>query len=173
MPKKVSTKKKKSSKKKKKKVNDISANDFNIKSKAKTRCYVIRNDNNKRMIFQFNPSSLQYSRTAKYNTVESPGMCYPITQYVGGDVREFSFEVFYYDNPSTGGINRARTFLEGLLPPEKNKKGYKKPPTFTFAYGYFVRVCVLKQLDVNDEWLDENGKPIMSRFTLTVRQVKK
>lgn len=146
---------------------------FNSNSKAKTRCYIIRNDNNKRMTFQFNPTSVPYSRSANYATIDSPGMSYPLTQYVGGNVREFSFEVFYYDRPYSGKINKARKFLEGLLPPEKNKKNFKKPPTFTFAYGYFVRTLVLEQLDVNDEWLNEDGQPLMTRFTLTVRQVGK
>ena len=146
---------------------------FNANSKAKTRCYIIRNDNNKRMTFQFNPTSVPYSRSANYATIDSPGMSYPLTQYVGGNVREFSFEVFYYDIPYSGKINKARKFLEGLLPPEKNKKNFKKPPTFTFAYGYFVRTLVLEQLDVNDEWLNEDGQPLMTRFTLTVRQVGK
>lgn len=146
---------------------------FNANSKAKTRCYIIRNDNNKRMTFQFNPTLVPYSRSANYATIDSPGMSYPLTQYVGGNVREFSFEVFYYDRPYSGKINKARKFLEGLLPPEKNKKNFKKPPTFTFAYGYFVRTLVLEQLDVNDEWLNEDGQPLMTRFTLTVRQVGK
>ena len=146
---------------------------FNANSKAKTRCYIIRNDNNKRMTFQFNPTSVPYSRSANYATIDSPGMSYPLTQYVGGNVREFSFEVFYYDRPYSGKINKARKFLEGLLPPEKNKKNFKKPPTFTFAYGYFVRTLVLEQLDVNDEWLNEDGQPLMTRFTLTVRQAGK
>lgn len=125
------------------------------------------------MTFQFNPTSVPYSRSANYATIDSPGMSYPLTQYVGGNVREFSFEVFYYDRPYSGKINKARKFLEGLLPPEKNKKNFKKPPTFTFAYGYFVRTLVLEQLDVNDEWLNEDGQPLMTRFTLTVRQVGK
>ena len=98
-------------------------------------------------------------------------MSYPLTQYVGGSVREFSFEVFYYDNPYSGKINIARKFLEGLLPPEKNTSSFTKPPTFTFAFGYFVKTLVLVNLDVNDEWLNADGQPLMTRFTLTVRQV--
>ena len=146
---------------------------FNANSRAKTRCYIINNDTGKKLTFQFNPTTVPYSRSANYATIDSPGMSYPLTQYVGGNVREFSFEVFYYDRPYSGKINKARKFLEGLLPPEKNKKNFKKPPTFTFAYGYFVRTLVLTNLKVEDEWLDENGQPLMTRFTLTVRQVGK
>lgn len=146
---------------------------FNADSKAKTRCYIIRNDTNEKLTFQFNPTSLPYGRGADYSDIKSPGMSYPLTQYIGGKVREFSFEVFYYDKPYSGKINTARNFLEGLLPPEKNVSGFTKPPTFTLAYGYFVRTYVLTYLDVNDEWLDENGQPLMTRFKLSVRQVGK
>lgn len=146
-------------------------NRFNADSRAKTRCYVINNTTNKRMNFQFNPESMPYSRGANYTSIESPGMSYPLTQYVGGSAREFSFEVFYYDRPYSGKINKARKFLEALLPPEKNTKSFKKPPTFTLAYGYFVKVYVLTNLQVNDEWMNGDGNPEMTRFTLTVRQV--
>ena len=146
---------------------------FNADSRAKTRCYIIRNDNNTKLTFQFNPQSMPYGRGANYSSIESPGMSYPLTQYVGGQVREFSFDVFYYDKPYSGKINKARKFLESLLPPEANTNGFTKPPTFTLAYGYFVKNYVLTYLNVNDEWLDENGQPLMTRFTLTVRQVGK
>lgn len=144
---------------------------FNSNSKAKTRCYIVRNDNNNRMTFQFNPTSIPYGRGANYADIDSPGMSYPLTQYVSGQVREFSFEVFYYDRPYSGKINTARKFLEGLLPPEKNTPSFTKPPSFTFAYGYFVKKLVLTHLDVVDEWLNADGQPLMSRFILTVRQV--
>lgn len=146
---------------------------FNANSRAKTRCYIINNDTKEKLIFQFNPESVPYGRGANYTTIDSPGMAYPLTQFVGGAVREFSFEVFYYDNPCSGKIGKARKFLLALMPPEKNKKKFKKPPTFTFAYGYFVRKYVLTNLGINDERMNENGKPIQTRFTLTVRQVGK
>ena len=147
------------------------ASKFNADSRAKTRCYIIRNSDNKKLVFQFNPTSVPYSRSANYTTIDSPGMSYPLTQYTGGNVREFSIELFYYDRPYSGKINTARKFLESLLPPEKNMASFTKPPTFTFAYGYFVRTLVLTELEVNDEWMNENGQPIQTRFTLSVRQV--
>ena len=147
--------------------------DFNADSRAKTRCYIINNSTNGKLVFQFNPESMPYSRSANYTSIDSPGMSYPLTQYVGGSVREFSFEVFYFDKPYSGKIDTARDFLEALLPPEKNTKKFKKPPTFTMAYGYFVRTYVLTDLQVNDEWINSDGNPEITRFTLTVRQVGK
>ena len=144
---------------------------FNANSRAKTRCYIINNKTSKKLTFQFNPESMPYSRSANYTSIDSPGMSYPLTQYVGGNVREFSFEVFYYDRPYSGKIDEARKFLEALLPPEKNTKKFTKPPTFTLAYGYFVKTYVLTNLQVNDELMNSDGNPVITRFTLTVRQV--
>lgn len=146
---------------------------FNSGGKAKTKFYIIDNSTNSRLTAQYNPTNIPYSRGARFSTIESPGMSYPLTQYTGGEVREFDIELFYYDKPFTGKINTARKFLEGLLPPEKNTSSFKKPPTFTMAYGYFVRTCVLKNLTINDEWIDSSGRPIQTRFTLSVRQVGK
>lgn len=146
---------------------------FNADSRAKTRCCIVNNSTNKVLTFQFNPESMPYSRNANYTSIESPGMSYPLTQYVGGNVREFSFEVFYYDRPYSGKIDKARKFLEDLLPPEKNISSFTKPPTFTLSNGYFIKTCVLVGLQVHDEWVNPDGNPEQTRFTLTVRQVGK
>lgn len=151
---------------------------WNAGGKAKTKCYIINNRTNKKLEFQFNPTSVPYSRSAVYTTIDSPGISYPLTQYTGGNIREFPIELFYYDlhydknhvRKSSGKIKEARQFLEALLPPEKNTKTFV-PPTFTFAYGYFVKTLVLVQLSIDDEWMDEDGQPIQTRFSLTVRQV--
>ena len=55
---------------------------FNANSRAKTRCHIIRQDNNNRMTFQFNPESVPYSRGANYSTLIS-GHELSLTQYVG------------------------------------------------------------------------------------------
>ena len=134
------------------------------------KCYLINNDSGDRLLAQYNPTEVPYGRSAKYTSIESPGISYPLTQYTGGNVREFTIELFFYDNPYSGVIDEARRFLEDLLPPERNSGNYV-PPTFTFAYGYFVKDLVLIQLDVEDSWLDSRGRPIQTKFKLTVRQV--
>lgn len=144
---------------------------FNDNSKAKTKAYMVNNDTNEKFTFQFNPTTVPYERSAKFSQVESPGMSYPLTQYTGGEVREFNVELFMYDNPYSGKIHNARRFLENLLPPEYNTRLFKRPPTCTFAYGYFVKRCVLKKLKVSDDRMDSNGRPIQTVFTLTLRQV--
>lgn len=138
---------------------------------AKTKGYIINNSTNQKLVFQYNPTKVPYSRSANFSDIESPGMSYPLTQYTGGSAREFSVELFMYDKPYTGKINTYRKFLEALLPPEHNTTSFKKPPTITFCYGYFHKVCVVKSLSVEDDWLDPNGRPLQTTFTLQLRQV--
>lgn len=144
---------------------------FNSGGKAKTKAYIINNDTNAKFTFQFNPTKVPYDRSVNYSQIDSPGMSYPLTQYTGGEAREFPVELFMYDIPYSGKIDSARKFLEDLLPPEYNKGDFKRPPSITFAYGYFVKKCVVKKLSVSDDRMDENGRPIQTTFTLTLRQV--
>lgn len=121
--------------------------------------------------FQYNPTTLNYSRSATYTELASPGMAYPNTQFVRGDQRSFPVELFMYNNPCTGYIEDFIRFLEGFLPPEVNTPFFKKPPVMTFCYGYFVRKCVVESMDVTIELSNRLGKPTQARITLQLKQV--
>lgn len=139
---------------------------------AKTKGFIENLTTLQTMKFQFNPEAFQYSRGATYSEIVSPGMSYPSLQYVHGNARSFSVELFFFDKPCTGLIDTYREFFEELLPPEDNPPDFKKPPKMFFCYGYFLKVCVLEELSVVDEEFDDkSGKPVMSRMTLTLRQV--
>lgn len=144
---------------------------MSIKVGAKTKGWIKNNNTGKKMSFQFNPTTLSYSRGATYADISSPGMAYPGTQFVKGNVRSFPVTLFFYDNPNTGVIKKYLNFFEGLLTPETNDAGYTRPPTLTFCYGYFIRKCVLEDLNVDVELMDDKGKPIQATITLQLRQV--
>ena len=138
---------------------------------AKTKGWIKNNVTGKKMSFQFNPTELSYSRGATYVDISAPGMAYPNTQFVKGNVRSFPVPLFFYDNPNTGLIKQYLNFIGGFLTPETNTKGYTKPPDMTFCYGYFIRKCVLEDLDIQIERIDDDGEPIQASVTLQLRQV--
>lgn len=129
------------------------------------------NDTSEKMSFQYNPTTLSYSRGVSYVDISAPGMPYPNTQFVKGNARSFSVPLFFYDNPSTGVIKKYINFLGSFLTPETNIQGYTKPPDMTFCYGFFIRRCVLEDLGINIERIDSNGEPIQATITLQLRQV--
>lgn len=138
---------------------------------ARIKGYIKNLNTNRIMRFQYNPETFEYSRGATYVELIAPGMSYPTTQYVHGNSRSFPIELFLYDKPSTGVINRQKSFFEGLLPPETNNINYTKPPMALFVYGNFIKKCVLEEFNVLIEEYDSWGRPTIARFTLTLRQV--
>lgn len=138
---------------------------------AKTKGYIKNLKTGKTMKFQFNPENFEYSRGVTYSEIVSPGMSYPDTQFVHGNIRSFPVELFLYDKPHTRVINKFMSFIGGFLTPETNTPNYTKPPEMLFCYGYFIRRCVLEDLNIKIEEYDEWGQPTMARFTLQLRQV--
>lgn len=138
---------------------------------AKTKGWIKNNDSGEKKSFQFNPTTLDYSRGASYADISAPGMAYPDTQFIKGNARSFPVSLFFYDNPNTGVIKKYIEFFDGFLTPETNKSGYTKPPTMTFCFGYFIRKCVLEDFSVSIEVMDENGEPTQATLTLQLRQV--
>ena len=121
--------------------------------------------------FQYNPETFEYSRGATFAEIVAPGMSYPVTQYVHGNSRSIPIELFYFDKPYTGVIDKHKSFIEGLLPPESNSSNYVKPPEVLFVYGDFIKKCVVEECTFKIEEYDTWGRPTMARFNFTLRQV--
>lgn len=138
---------------------------------ARIKGYIKNLDTGVVMKFQYNPETFGYSRGATYSEIVAPGMPYPTIQFVHGNSRSFPIELFLFDKPSTGVIDKQKTFFEGLLPSENSNSTYAKPPIALFAYGNFIKECVLEDFNVNIEEYDSWGNPTMARFNLTLRQV--
>lgn len=138
---------------------------------AKTKGWIKNNETSEKLSFQFNPTGLSYSRGATYADISAPGMAYPDTQFVKGNARSFSVPLFFYDNPNTGVIEKYIEFFDSFLTPETNSADFTQPPTMTFCFGYFIRKCVLEDLNISIEMFDSNGKPTQAFITLQLRQV--
>lgn len=146
---------------------------MSTKVSAKTKGYIKRLDNGEILKFQFNPTELDYSRSVSYTDITAPGMHYPGTQFVRGNIRTFTTELFLYERPAKGTIKKSIGWIGNLLTQESNNWGSSiyKPPDFLFCQGYFIRRCVLESLDIKIELFDEDGEPVQARLTLGLRQV--
>lgn len=144
---------------------------MSTKRGAKVKGYIKNLDTGKIKTFQYNPENFEYSRGATYSEIVAPGMSYPDTQYVRGNSRSFSVELFFFDKPNTGVINEYKEFIEEFLPPESNTTDFEAPPEMLFGYASFIRRCVLEDLTVKIEEYDVEGNPTMARLTLQLRQV--
>lgn len=142
------------------------------KSSATVKGWIKNCDTNEHKSFQFNPSPpFQYSRGATYATIESPGGQYPLTSFVKGNLRQFNMDLFLFDKPYTGKIDKDYMLFFGkLLTPETNSPNYTRPPKFILSYGYFTRTCVLEDLTISVEEYDRFLNPVKATISLAIRQ---
>lgn len=121
--------------------------------------------------FLFNPSEMSYSRGVTYATVDAPGMPYPATQFVKGDIREFDVTLFFYERPYTGLYISTCNFYGAFLTPETCTAGYTKPPEMTFCMGSWARTCVMTNLDIQIKMYDTSLNPVQFNLVMSLRQV--
>lgn len=140
-------------------------------SGAKTKGYIKNKTTGDIKPFMFNPTDITYSRGATYSETSSPGLSYPITQYVRGNIVTFSISMYIYDKPNTGVVTSWETFLNKFVPPTINNSGYSKPDALMMCMGTFIKDCVLESLEVHYTDFDAHLKPTEATFTLNLRQV--
>ena len=117
--------------------------------------------------FLFNPESISDSRSVSFNEISSPGSSYPRFQYVKGEARSLSLNLFLR-NTKKGTVKDYLDFLEGFLP----KGGrFSKRPVLIFAMGSDVRECILTDYQRTFEEYDKNLNPTQVTVTLSLTQI--
>ena len=134
-------------------------------------CTIYNCDTKEAIICQFNPSDLPRDRSVNYATITSPGMAYPLIQFVNGEAEDVDIQLFLYDREDTWRLKNFENFIEQLLPPKHNSSGFKRPPMFKFYYGNSVENYVLVKKSIESELLNEEGEPYSITYTLTARRV--
>lgn len=138
---------------------------------ATTKGWIKNNVTGEKKSFMYNPPELEYERSVTYADISAPGLPYPNTQFVKGNARSFTVELFIFDKPYTGRYKEYMLFLGEFLPPETNVSGYTRPPDMTFCFGFFIRKCVMESFTVKVEDWDRNLNPTQVRYTMQLRQV--
>lgn len=140
-------------------------------SGAKTKGYIKNKVTGEIKSFMFNPSELEFERSATYSEISAPGLSYPITQYVRGNILTFSVPLYIYDRPYSGEVKLWEDFLNKFVPPTVNTSGYTKPDEMLFVMGDFIRNCVVESLTTHYTSFTGNLIPNEATFTLNLRQV--
>lgn len=149
----------------------VTSNMHKYASGAKTKGYLKNTDDNKIKYFYFNPTELEWERSATYQEIASPGLSYPLFNYVRGNSIPFSISLKVIDKPHTGAIAEWEEFLSNFLPPTINNGSYKKPKEVIVVMGDFLRECILESLNTKYEDFNEDLLPTECTFTLNLRQV--
>jgi len=141
-------------------------------SGAKIKGYLIDSKTKESLKFQFNPQSMEYSRSVNFAEVLSPGMQYPLTYFVNGGSESFDLELFEYDRPTTGKIQKDIDFIEKLMPKKTNVQGlFINPNTVIYAYGGYIAKCVVTGFKKHIDEYAESGEPYMAHLTISLKVV--
>lgn len=109
---------------------------------ARTKGYIKNLNTGKINKFLYNPEQFSTSRNVNYSEISAPGSSYPVFQYVGGEVKTITFDLFLYGNKDE--VRTQIKFLEGFMPEEKSKTLFKRPPLMLFAFGSYIKTCILE-----------------------------
>lgn len=142
---------------------------------AKHKGYIENQVTMEKKSFMFNPPEISFSRGVTYSEIASPGMSYPLFQFVKGESMSFNFPLYFYDKPYTGVIKEWLTFLNEFLPPEytyrKDLNNFTKPPHLIIAMGGFVKRCAMESLDTKYTDFNSSLLPTEATFTLGLRRL--
>lgn len=119
--------------------------------------------------FLYNPSSFQDNTSITYNEIKVPGMTYPIFGYGGGNSRTITFDIYLNDKVEAGITQSFISHLRNFIPPER-KVGYqfKAPKMISFAFGWYVKDCWLKDININYSAFSPQLDPIEATVTVTL-----
>ena len=137
---------------------------------ASTKGYIKNLDSGAIHPFMFNPTSFSDKHGVAFSEIKSAGSPYPKYQYVGGVSKSVSVELFLYDKYKNG-VKKEIAFLNDFLPVAKNGTRYKRPPLLMFAFGWYVKTCIMDDISVDYKEFDRYLNPTMATVKLSLRMV--
>jgi hypothetical protein len=143
-----------------------------------TKGYLINTQNNAKINFQYNPEKFNDKQSVNYSQIKSPGMSYPRYQYVGGEVRQVSFELFLdatgwsRDDMDNSPIRGMINYLNNFTPDANSGSQFTAPPTLIFGFGWFVKECVLTNFDTDYQMFTPDLQPLRAIVTLTLSLIQ-
>lgn len=109
----------------------------------------------------FNPPSYSLAKTSQFAEIRIPGLPTTVLQYVSGDARTFSTELFF-DTTETGTDVRSRTAAVSALT-EPNALT-QVPPRLLLLWGSLALQCVLTSVREEFDYFDSKGLPLRARL---------
>jgi hypothetical protein len=125
--------------------------------------------------FQYNPEQFNDDIGVEYREIKSPGISYPIYQYVGGETRSIEFTLFLDNMENQGGTNKIRetiNYLNTFLPPANMAVRYYPPPEVIFGFGWFVKRCILVAMPTRYTMFDRKLQPLRAEVDVRLNIIQ-
>jgi nucleoid-associated protein YgaU len=117
----------------------------------------------------FNPSEYSVQVTNNYKDTKTPGLEKPIPQFVNGNGRTLTMDL-YFDTYTDGGgsdVTKKTNEVAQLLGIDSHA-----PPHVEFRWGEFAFRAVVEQLAQRFTMFRSDGVPVRAKLTVTFKGVK-
>ncbi len=150
------------------------------------RAYLTRKDDTSLKVeFLFNPKEFSVEKSNQYAEVNIPGLSSPITQFVRGNARSLTMDLFFDTYEKKGEDVRKYTdqitgwdagpMQSGLSP----KKGLMDidsdlhaPPICIFVWGAFSFQCIIEKVTKKFTMFNPEGFPVRATLSVTLKEYK-
>ena len=123
--------------------------------------------------FQYNPAEFSDALGNNWTEVRGAGMSYPVNVYSGGKQRFINFVIELDGVADPPAVRRIINYLHSFIPPARTK-GYQfiSPPSIIFAFGWFVKECLLDDMKIDYIMFTPDLQPLRANINLSLRIVQ-
>lgn len=145
--------------------------------------FLVNEDNDKKLFFQFNPEEWYTEHGATYSEIGSPGSAYPTIYYGGRKLERIPLTLYFHgikNVSSSMSSTQIENFFENLTKPSKVQKNIIKgsnhfisPPLCTFGFGARIFTCVVESSKIIRKMYNEKLKTIQMQVDITLIILRK
>jgi LysM repeat protein len=115
----------------------------------------------------FNPNQYSLDQGNQIAEIGVPGLAAPVLQYVRGNVRKLSMELFFDTYEAGEDVRTYTSQIYGLLDIVASKH---RPPICTFAWGQFNLKCLLESVSGKFTLFLEDGTPVRATLNVSFKE---
>lgn len=128
----------------------------------------IKIENGEEFEVLFNPNTYSLEKSNQLAEIAIPGLSAPITQYVRGNSRSLSMELFFDTYEEREDVRDHTQKIYGLLGIQAKTH---VPPILTFSWGSFSLRSVLQRVSGRFTLFHPDGKPARATLSVTFKEV--
>lgn len=132
---------------------------------AKNKAYIKVVETGEIKKFQYNPTDYSDSQSFNYSMLDSICGSYPMFTYTGTGELTFSIKVYVYG--TQGEPQSFIDFFDSLKP----KGRFDMPKQVIFAFGKYVKKCIITQIKRDFKQFNEDLSPTEMVFDLSFTEV--
>ncbi len=115
----------------------------------------------------FNPAEYMFEKSNRFAEVGIPGLGSPLLQFVRGEIKRFSMELFFDTYEKGTDVRDYTNKIAGLLDIEPSTHA---PPVCLFSWGKVQFTCVLEDIRQRFPMFLDSGIPVRATLGVTFKE---